>query len=95
MPSKATDAEPVNTFKRDTAKIAARLKRSGKPLTLTVNGKPALVVQDAAAYQRLREAAALAEKAEMKAFLDEAMADIEAGRTVPALEFIESLGRRV
>ena len=51
------------------------------------------MVQDAAAYRRLQEAAALAEKAEMKAFLDEAMAEIEAGRTIPALPFLESLRR--
>jgi hypothetical protein len=33
-----------------------RLKLSGRPEVLTINGKAELVVQDAAAYQRLLEA---------------------------------------
>lgn len=33
-----------------------RLRRSGRPEVLTINGKAELVVQDAAAYQRLLEA---------------------------------------
>ena len=58
---------------------------------LTVNGKAEVVVQDAAAYQRLLERA---EKAEMIEFLREAKADADAGRTVPAREFLESLGKK-
>jgi hypothetical protein len=58
---------------------------------LTVNGKAEIVVQDAAAYQRLM---ALAEKAEMAEFLREAQADADAGRTVPAREFLESLSKK-
>jgi len=52
------------------------------------SGKAEIVVQDAAAYQRLL---ALAEKAEMMEFLREAKADADAGRTVPAREFLQSL----
>lgn len=87
----ASDAQSISEFKRDTSKVAARLKKSGKPLVLTVNGKAEMVVQDAKAYQRLQELAALAERAEMKAFLDESMEDIKNGNTVPAREFLESL----
>ena len=95
MPSKAANAQTVSEFKRDTAKIAARLKRSGKPMVLTVDGKPAMVVQDAAAYKRLQEAAALAERAEMRAFLEESRADLDAGRTVSAQELIASLRKKL
>jgi hypothetical protein len=56
-----------------------------------VNGKAEVVVQDAAAYQRLMD---LAEKAEMMEFLRQAKADADAGRTVPAREFLESLGQK-
>jgi PHD/YefM family antitoxin component YafN of YafNO toxin-antitoxin module len=93
MRSKAPDAQPVSAFKRDSAKIAARLKRSGKPIVLTVNGKATMVVQDAVAYQKLLDRAALADAAEMRAFLTESRADIDAGRTLPAKEFLESLGK--
>ena len=88
----ANDIQSLSTFKRDTAKTAARLKKSGKPLVLTVNGKAEMVVQDAAAYQRLLDLAAAAERAEMAAFLKDSRADIEAGQTLPAKTFLESLG---
>ena len=66
------------------------MKKSGNSVVLTVNGHAELVVQDAAAYQRIK---ALAEKAEMIEFLAEAKADADAGRTVPAQEFLRSLGK--
>lgn len=69
-----------------------QMRESGNPIVLTVNGKAEVVVQDAAAYQRLM---ALAERAEMQAFLEEANADADAGRTVPAREFVESLGQKL
>jgi hypothetical protein len=48
-------------------------------------------VQDAQAYQRLKERA---DKAEMMEFLRESRADADAGHTVPAREFLASLGKR-
>lgn len=87
----AKDIQSLSHFKRNTAKILKQMKKSGHPVVLTVNGKAEVVVQDAAAYQRLLE---LAEKAEMMAFLHEARADADAGRTVPAEEFLQSLGQR-
>jgi PHD/YefM family antitoxin component YafN of YafNO toxin-antitoxin module len=68
-----------------------RMKKTGNPVVLTINGRAEVVVQEAAAYQRLRE---LADKAEMLEFLRASKADAEAGRTVPAREFLESLGKR-
>ena len=50
------DTQSLSTFKRDTAKIVRQLKKTGQPMFLTVNGKPELVVQDAASYQKLLEA---------------------------------------
>jgi len=60
-------------------------------VVLTVNGKAEVVVQDAAAYQRLM---ARAERTEMIEFLRDAKADADAGRTVPAREFLQSLGKK-
>jgi prevent-host-death family protein len=49
-----TDAiRPLTDFKRRTAEISEELRHTGRPLVLTVNGSASLVVQDAAAYQRL------------------------------------------
>jgi prevent-host-death family protein len=87
----AKGIQSLSHFKRNTAEVVKQLKESGNPVVLTVNGKAEVVVQDAAAYQRLL---ALAEKAEMMEFLREARADADAGRTVPAREFLQSLGTK-
>jgi PHD/YefM family antitoxin component YafN of YafNO toxin-antitoxin module len=85
------DIHSLSDFKRRTSAFMTRMKKSGHPVVLTINGKAELVVQDAAGYQRLLE---LAERAEMMEFLRESRADIEAGRTEPALEALERLARK-
>src|SRR5215831_46828 len=85
------DIHSPSDFKRKTSKFLDRMKESGHPVVLTINGKAELVVQDAASYQRLLE---LAEQAEMMEFLRESRADIEAGRTEPALEALERLAKK-
>ena len=49
----AEDIEPLTGFKRRSPEIMKRLKRSKRPLVLTVNGKAEAVVMDVAAYQEL------------------------------------------
>jgi prevent-host-death family protein len=87
----ARDIMSLSDFKRHTTRVMRQMKKSGDPIILTVNGKAEIVVQDAAAYQRLTE---LAEKARMLEFLREAKEDADAERTVPAREFLESLGKK-
>lgn len=87
----ANDIQSLSHFKRNTAKVMKQMKKTGHPVVLTVNGKAEVVVQDAAAYQQLLE---LAEKAEMMEFLRESKADADAGRTVPAREALEKLGKK-
>jgi prevent-host-death family protein len=87
----ANDIQSLSHFKRNSNELMKRLKDTGNPVVLTVNGKAEVVVQDAAAYQRLVE---LAEKVEMVEFLLESKRDIEAGRTVDAEEFLKSLGKK-
>lgn len=83
--------ETLTEFKRDTSRFLKRLRSTKEPVVLTVNGKAELVVQDAAAYQKLRE---LAERAEMMEFLRKSREDIEQGRTVPALEALDCLAKK-
>lgn len=87
----AEDIQSLSTFKRDTAKVAEQLKKTGRPVVLTVNGKAEMVVQDAAAYQQLVE---LAEQAEMIAFLRKSKKEVDAGRTVPALEALDAIAKK-
>jgi len=49
------DIASLTDFHRHSAIHCKRLKRNGRPVVLTINGKAVLVVQDAAAYQRLLE----------------------------------------
>lgn len=47
------DIQPLSDFKRRTPEHVRRLGSSRRPVVLTVNGRPKLVVQDAQAYQDL------------------------------------------
>jgi prevent-host-death family protein len=86
--------DSLTNFKRQTAAYLHRLHETGKPVVLTVNGKAQVVVQDAAAYQELLEAAAKAERAETIAAIREGLADANAGRTKPARAALKALAKR-
>ena len=49
------DIASLTDFHRNSTAHCKRLKKSGRPVLLTVNGKALLVVQDAGAYQQLLE----------------------------------------
>ena len=49
------DIGSITDFMRNTKTHLNRLRRTGRPELLTVNGKAEVVVQSAAAYQRLIE----------------------------------------
>jgi len=49
------DISPLTEFKRDSARMIAHIKESGRPQILTVNGKPSVVVMDAAAWQEMQD----------------------------------------
>ena len=60
------------------------LKKSKRPVVLTVKGKAAAVVQDAAAYQRLLDIAAHADAGEG---IRQGLEDVRKGKIRPAREF--------
>jgi prevent-host-death family protein len=49
------DIKSLTDFQRNAQTHLKRLRRTGRPELLTVNGKAAVVVQSAAAYRRLIE----------------------------------------
>jgi PHD/YefM family antitoxin component YafN of YafNO toxin-antitoxin module len=49
------DIRSLTDFQRNTRTHLKRLKRTGRPELLTINGKAEVVVQNASAYQRLIE----------------------------------------
>ena len=75
------DINSLSNFKRNTPEFIRQLKESGHPVVLTINGKAELVVQDSASYQKLIE---LADRAERMEALQTSIADMRAGKVVPA-----------
>ncbi len=55
---------PLADFTGDPAAAIRRLEETGQPEVLTVDGKPAVVVQDVTSYQRLLDALDRAEAIE-------------------------------
>jgi prevent-host-death family protein len=49
------DISPLTEFKRDSARLIAQIKETGRPQILTVNGTPSVVVMDAAAWQEMQD----------------------------------------
>ena len=47
------EIQPLTDFTRNTKTVIGRLKRTKKPMVLTVNGKAEVIVQDAGSYQKL------------------------------------------
>jgi hypothetical protein len=50
------DIRSLTDFQRNTKAHLSRLKETGRPEVLTVNGKAELIIQDAAAYQETLDA---------------------------------------
>ena len=83
------DIRPLTEFKRDTARFMAHLRDTGRPAVLTVNGKPALVVMEAAAWQREQERIEFARTvADIRKGLEQA----RRGEGIDAGELFEMLG---
>jgi prevent-host-death family protein len=78
------DIHSLSEFKRNTSDFLEQMRDSGHPLVLTINGKAELVVQDAAAYQKLLERVD-----EMEALdgIKRGLADVESGRVTPLKKF--------
>jgi PHD/YefM family antitoxin component YafN of YafNO toxin-antitoxin module len=49
------DIQSVTAFKRNTNGMMKRLRKTGRPLVLTVKGKAEMVVLDPATYQHVAE----------------------------------------
>lgn len=82
------DIRSLSDFKRNTAELLERLKKTGNPLVLTINGKAEVVVQDADAYQELIE------RVETIEGVQRGLSDVKAGRTKPARQVFNRLRSR-
>src|SRR5438477_7699156 len=82
------DIHSLSDFKRKTAEHMARMKKSGHPVVLTINGKAELVVQDAASYQKLLDRASRLEHMED---LRLSVEEMRAGKVIPAEQVFAEL----
>ena len=80
-----TDIHTLDNFRRKTRWHVERLQSSGRPEVLTVNGKPSVVVQDAAAYE------AEIEKLEVLKALAESVKQADQGAVQDARKAVRKL----
>ena len=82
------DIQPLTPFRNNSVEFMHQLKLTQRPILLTVNGKPEAVLQDAAAYQRLLDLAALANQDEA---IRQGLEDMREGRTRPLNEVFDEM----
>ncbi len=77
------EVRSVTEFQRNIKDYVGRLKEKKSPMVLTVNGRAALVVQDAVTYQELLERL---ERAETVAAIRRGMEQAERAEGIPLTE---------
>jgi prevent-host-death family protein len=85
------DILSLTTFRRRSGDFMKQLKKSKRPVVLTVKGRAAVVVQDAEAYQHLLDIAA---RADFEEGIRQGLEDIRLGRVRPAREFFAEFEAR-
>jgi prevent-host-death family protein len=86
------DIESLTAFKRNTNEYVKKIKESGNPLVLTVNGKAEIVVQDAESYQRMLE---LLDRAETIEAVREGLESVRQGKTMSLDEFDKEMRKKI
>ena len=84
------DPHPLTDFQGNTSDFVAQLRKSGRPVVLTIDGKAELVIQDATSYQKLL---ALAERLETIEAVKESLAALDRGEGRPMDDVFEDLER--
>jgi prevent-host-death family protein len=81
------DIHSLTTFKRNSSSLMKKMKKTGRPLVLTINGKAEAVVLDPAAYQDV------AEHLDAIASIRRGLAQAKLGEGRPADEVMDELER--
>src|SRR5258707_7194771 len=80
----------LSDFQRNAKRHIRRLKQSGKPAVLTVNGQAEVVVQSAEAYQQLLDDGELLESIRR---IGHGLEQSKRGEGRPMREFLEALAK--
>jgi prevent-host-death family protein len=86
------DIDSLTAFKRNTNEYVKKIKKSGNPLVLTVNGKAEIIVQDAESYQRMLE---LLDRAETIEAVREGLESVKQGKTMSLDEFEKEMRKKI
>jgi prevent-host-death family protein len=79
------DIRPVTDLKKHTRELLDQVRKTGRPVILTVNGRADAVLIDVKTYEKHLKASNLAR------LLGEAESDVAAGRTRPIRTFLREL----
>lgn len=86
------DIHPLTDFKRNTGNFMSQMKKTRRPVVLTVNGKAELVVQDAESYQQILDRL---ERFEAVEAIRLGIAAAEEGRVKPARQALADLQEKL
>ncbi len=78
------DIQSLTTFRRNSAVFLKQIKKTKRPVVLTVKGKARAVVQDPEAYQRLLD---LAAEADVREGIRQGLEDARQGKGQDIEEF--------
>lgn len=84
--------ESLTAFKLNTDEYVKKIKESGSPLVLTVNGKAEIVVQDVESYQRML---GLLDRAETIEAVREGVESVRQGRMMSLDHFDKEMRKRI
>ncbi len=85
------DIHSVTTFRRNPGQFMKQLKKTRRPVVLTVKGRAEAVVQDAESYQRLLDIVA---RADVHEAVRQGLEDVAQGRTRPAADVFDEIRRQ-
>lgn len=85
------DIHSVTTFRRNPGQFMKQLKKTRRPVVLTVKGRAEAVVQDAESYQRLLDIVA---RADVHEAVRQGLEDVAQGRTRPAQDVFNEIRRQ-
>lgn len=88
---KLDEIHSLTEFQRDAKAHVKQLKKTGRPAVLTINGKAALVVQDASAYQSMLD---VIDRAEAIAGIQKGLDSANRGKGEPIGEFFARLRKK-
>lgn len=87
------DIQTVSDLKQNASKLIKQVNQTGQPVVLTINGKPAAVIQDVHSYERMAEAADY--ELTIRA-LNKALDHVDnGGELIPADEVFDRISKKV